>query len=331
MKLVFSVFITLLLCERFSPITCSIGDTSQVYRSCLNKFEKENCTNNGQSFKSKSALQQDFWSRLMQWTCRDECRYQCMWITVTMFHNAGQDTPKFHGKWPFIRILGMQEPASVFASVLNFAANAYMYKKIRRLPTSKSYVAPFTKLWRGFAMVCMNAWTWSTIFHARDTSFTEFMDYACALSMVMGLFVTAVVRVFYSRSKLMTFTVLLVPLFYFVTHVRYLYAGVINYDYNMKVNVVFGVSGSLLWLAVSWRQWVSGRRYAWRMVAFTLLSGAALALELFDFPPKLSAWDAHALWHLSTAPLPLIFYRYVIDDLRYLASNDLEKFPLKLT
>uniref|UniRef100_A0A2A4J571 Post-GPI attachment to proteins factor 3 n=1 Tax=Heliothis virescens TaxID=7102 RepID=A0A2A4J571_HELVI len=331
MKLVVSVFITLLLCERFSPIRCSAGDNSRVYTSCLSKFEKENCTNNGQSFKSKSALQQDFWSRLMQWTCRDECRYQCMWITVTMFHNAGEDTPKFHGRWPFVRILGMQEPASVFASVLNFAANAYMYRKLRRLPTTKSYVAPFIKLWHGFAMVCMNAWTWSTIFHTRDTWFTEFMDYACALSMVMGLFVTAVVRVFYSRSKLMTFTVLLVPLFYFVTHVRYLYSGVINYDYNMKVNVVFGVLGSLIWLAVSWRQWRSGRRYAWRMLAFTLLSGAALSLELFDFPPKLSVWDAHALWHLSTAPLPLLFYKYVIDDLRYLASRDLEKFALKLT
>lgn len=70
-----------------------------------------------------------------------------------------------------------------------------------------------------------------------------------------------------------------------------------------------GVLGSMMWLGVSWRQWAYGRRYAWRMLAFTLLSGAALSLELFDFPPKLHVFDAHALWHFSTAPLPLLFYR----------------------
>lgn len=42
--------------------------------------------------------------------------------------------------------------------------------------------------------VCMNAWVWSTFFHTRDKPFTEFMDYACALSMVMALFVAAIVR-----------------------------------------------------------------------------------------------------------------------------------------
>lgn len=35
--------------------------------------------------------------------------------------------------------------------------------------------------------------------------------------------------------------VLSVPLFYFVTHVRYLYTGRVDYDYNMKVNVFFGM------------------------------------------------------------------------------------------
>lgn len=47
-------------------------------------------------------------------------------------------------------------------------------------------------------------------------------------------------RVFYKRSKPLTFFLLSVPLFYFTTHVRYLYSGIINYDYNMKVNVFFG-------------------------------------------------------------------------------------------
>lgn len=31
----------------------------------------------------------------------------------------------------------------------------------------------------------MNAWLWSVIFHARDTQFTEFMDYAGAFSIIL--------------------------------------------------------------------------------------------------------------------------------------------------
>ncbi|KAJ8725351.1 hypothetical protein PYW08_003534 [Mythimna loreyi] len=326
------VLITIALaCGILTPVSSSVGDNSRIYMDCLKKMEWENCINYGQLFKPESELQQDFWSSLLRWSCKEECRYRCMWMTVARFHSAERETPKFHGRWPFIRILGMQEPASAFASVLNFAANAYMFRKLRRMSALKGPATPFVKFWCVFAMVCMNAWVWSTIFHMRDTYFTEFMDYACALSMVMGLFVAAIIRVFYLRSKPLTFLLLLVPLFYFATHVRYLHSGVINYDYNMKVNVFFGVLGSLIWLGVSWSQWSQGWRYAWRMLAFTLLSGLALSLELFDFPPKMDVLDAHALWHFSTAPLPLLFYRYVIDDIRYLGSRGMDKFAFKLT
>lgn len=72
-----------------------------------------------------------------------------------------------------------------------------------------------------------------------------------------------------------------------------------------------GVAGSLLWLAWSCRQYLAGQQHARSMILFTMLNGAALALELLDFPPLWKAWDAHALWHLTTAPLPLLFYKYV--------------------
>ncbi|KAH9643424.1 hypothetical protein HF086_016713 [Spodoptera exigua] len=286
------IAIALFLCERSSFVSCSIGDRSMVYRNCLNRFERENCTENGVLFKSNSQYKQDYWSKVLQWSCSDECRYQCMWITVDVFHNNGDDTPKFHGKWPFIRMFGMQEPAAAFASMLNLAANVYMFKQLKQLRITQANLFPFVIFWKMFSLVCMNAWVWSTIFHMRDTDFTEFMDYACALSMVMGLLVAAIVS--FSLCYL-------------------------------------GAFGSVIWLVLSWHQWTLRRRYAWRMLAFTLLSGAALSLELFDFPPRHGVWDAHALWHLSTAPLPLLFYSYVIADLRYVASKELDKFAFKLT
>lgn len=331
MKLFIIVTIAVFLCERSSLVSCSIGDRSMIYRDCLNRFVRENCTNNGVLFKSNAQYKQDFWSKVLQWSCTDECRYQCMWFTVDVFHKNGDDTPKFYGKWPFIRMFGMQEPASAFASVLNLLANAYMFKQLKELRITKANLRPYVIFWKTFAMVCMNGWVWSTIFHMRDTDFTEFMDYACALSMVMMLLVAAIVRVFYSRSKVMMLGALSLPVFYFAMHVRYLYSGFINYDYNMKVNVFFGVLGSVIWLVLSWHQWTARRQYAWRMIAFTVLSGAALSLELFDFPPRHGVWDAHALWHLSTAPLPMLFYSYVIADLRHLASSELDKFAFKMT
>ncbi|XP_013184349.2 post-GPI attachment to proteins factor 3 [Amyelois transitella] len=325
-----SEFLLIFVCiQNFGLIDASDGDRSPFYQKCLKSCTSANCTKDGLSLSEKALKHQDVGSRLLRWGCKDECQYHCMWRTVLGFQERGYEIPKFHGKWPFVRLFGVQEPASAFASLLNLAVHVHMYREITSQFSVKT--TPLVLFWHGFVVVCVHAWTWSTIFHTRDTPFTEFMDYACALSMVMALFVAAVVRVFHRRKKL-TLGILLLPLLYYIEHVRYLYSGRIDYEYNMQVNVFFGVAGSLIWLVWSIIQYLGGRWYAWRMVAFTLLSGAALALELFDFPPKYHAWDAHALWHLSTAPLPVLFYRFVIEDLRFLQSSQfVEKDNLKLT
>jgi post-GPI attachment to proteins factor 3 len=98
-----------------------------------------------------------------------------MWRTVDWFKTKlGQDAPQFYGKWPFIRILGMQEPMSVLASLLNFMANFHMVRKMLRKMSSRSQ---FKSLWVAFGFVSLNTWFWSAIFHSRDSKFTEKMDY----------------------------------------------------------------------------------------------------------------------------------------------------------
>ncbi|GBP56858.1 Post-GPI attachment to proteins factor 3 [Eumeta japonica] len=146
----------------------------------------------GVDFKKTAEVNQDIFSYLTQWSCKDECRYHCMWLTVHGFRERGYPTPKFHGKWPFIKIFGAQEPAAAFCSLLNLFAHVHMYVRLRK--RYSKYNTPLTMFWHLFAWVCMNAWIWSTIFHTRDTPFTEFMDYTCALSMVVALFVAAIVR-----------------------------------------------------------------------------------------------------------------------------------------
>lgn len=44
------------------------------------------------------------------------------------------------------------------------------------------------------------------------------------------------------------------------------------------------------------------------MVVVLLLQALAL-LELLDFPPLFWVLDAHAIWHLSTIPVNVLFYR----------------------
>ncbi|PKI85572.1 hypothetical protein MVES_000665 [Malassezia vespertilionis] len=53
-----------------------------------------------------------------------------------------------------------------------------------------------------------------------------------------------------------------------------------------------------------------------RLVSLALLMFVAPALELFDFPPVLRILDAHALWHLSTVPISIVWYQWLVMDAR---------------
>lgn len=47
--------------------------------------------------------------------------------------------------------------------------------------------------------ICINAWIWSVVFHARDTPWTERLDYFCAFSMVLFSLFGLVIR--YGREE----------------------------------------------------------------------------------------------------------------------------------
>lgn len=97
-------------------------------------------------------------------------------------------------------------------------------------------------------------------------------------------------------------------LFYFLNHFAFLSVGKFDYSYNMLANVITGIIGGVGWLA--WYALHRKKRpYAWKMLGFQILAGASLILELNDFPPILWTFDAHSLWHLSTVPLTILFYR----------------------
>lgn len=123
----------------------------------------------------------------------------------------------------------------------------------------------------------------------------------------------------------------------------YLTLGRFDYSYNMLANASFGELRFVIFIMSSfsafptvfdlywtldhsyysfclgmvnlvwWLVWCLRRHshqpYLWKCVLVVVLLQSLALLELLDFPPVLWVLDAHALWHFSTIPLNILFYR----------------------
>ncbi|KAJ9588908.1 hypothetical protein L9F63_017786, partial [Diploptera punctata] len=293
-----------------------VSDRSPYYQTCLEKCTTANCTKDGMNFQSVLPAQ-PFYLKLTKWTCRDECSYNCMWKTVDAFINRNWNVPQFHGKWPFVRIFGIQEPASVLFSIFNFAAHLMMLREFRKQVRKTS---PMYWLWTFYNVICLNCWFWSTIFHTRDTLFTEKMDYFSAFSTVLFSFYAMVIRLLNEKSKFLTVVLSLICLVFFVFHVTYLSYVNFDYGYNMQANIAVGFANAMGWFIWCY-YYRKTQPYVWRCALFVSLIGLCMLLEIIDFPPILWLIDAHALWHLATSGLPFLFYRFLIDDCKFLRNE----------
>lgn len=129
------------------PGLASIGDRSIDYKSCLSSCIQKNCSNNPARRDTLA------WQLcLFLWTCEDDCRYSCMHQVTSEDVKARKPIRQFYGKvwnkyinsflyilhlplqWPFVRFLGIQEPASVIFSLLNLVTHLYgfsvFYQKV---------------------------------------------------------------------------------------------------------------------------------------------------------------------------------------------------------
>ena len=178
-----------------------------------------------------------------------KCKYKCMWFTVDFYSKNENMVIQFYGKWPFIRIFGIQEPFSALASLANLLTNVYMFKKMKKQLPSK---APFKALWYTFAFISINTWLWSTVFHTRDFNFTQKMDYYCAFSLVIFQFYAFFVRILKLKktfiSNLSIYSITFILVYLFLYHIFFLSFVTFDYGYNMKINIVFGTLNSLCWL-----------------------------------------------------------------------------------
>lgn len=53
-------------------------------------------------------MQEPLYLRWKQWDCRSDCRYHCMLAREEERDKLGDKPVKYHGKWPFQRVYGIQ-------------------------------------------------------------------------------------------------------------------------------------------------------------------------------------------------------------------------------
>lgn len=297
-----------------SPALCSIGDQSFVQRNCVHECHSANCSTSAEisAFERVQPLV-EYW---LMWSCLDECKYACMWRTVDEFRARGLPTPQFHGKWPFARVLGIQEPASAVFSLFNLVPHLFFLRKFRGAvsPTTKMY-----NVWTMYGVISMNTWVWSTVFHSRDFSFTEKMDYFCAFSIVTYSLLAFLLRLVGTdnSSKAVAATAAAGCAAIFAHHVYNMAFVRFDYGHNMAVNVAVGAVNSVCWLTWSarYRRAMPHVKFA---VASVILVNLTILLEVLDFAPFLWTFDSHSLWHLSTAPIHVLWYHFAIADCKHL-------------
>lgn len=158
---------------------------------------------------------------------------------------------QYHGKWVFIRLFGAQEPLSVLFSVANFYVHLSALDRLRKqVPDA----FPLKLVYILHALVSCFAWLWSAIFHTRDKPFTERMDYFSAGAVVLGGLFYAICRLLRIGPGSVAFKILVRTFSGALTlHILYLSFGRFDYSYNMKANILVGVSNSLLWLTYSFK------------------------------------------------------------------------------
>ncbi|CAM9840948.1 unnamed protein product [Bubo scandiacus] len=303
------------------PARASQGDREPLYRECLGRCERQNCS--GAALRHFRA-RQPLYMGLTGWTCRDDCKYECMWLTVRLYVQGGHRVPQFHGKWPFSRFLFFQSrpPPSPPSSTALASFVMLLRYKATVPPASPMYPTCVA-----FAWVSLNALGSGPPFSTRGTTaVTEKLDYFCASAVVLHSVYLCCVRTLGLQRPALISIFRAFLLLFLACHISYLTLVRFDYGYNMAANAAIGLL-NLAW----WLRWCLRNRprlpHVWKCAAVVLLLQALALLELLDFPPIFWVLDAHALWHIGTIPLNVLFYSFLVDDSLYLlkANSDLFK------
>ncbi|KAJ9679222.1 hypothetical protein PVL29_021224 [Vitis rotundifolia] len=321
-------------------LNASAGDSDPLYKACIEQCEKTGCvgdkcfqhcklSSDGNPIGGPWYLQEPLYLRWKQWDCRSDCRYHCMLAREEEREELGDKPVKYHGKWPFRRVYGIQEPVSVALATLNLAMQFHgwvsflilLYYKLPLRPDRKTFYE-YTGLWHIYGILAMNAWFWNAVFHSRDVDLTEKLDYSSGVALLGFTLILAILRAFNVRDEAAR-VMIAAPLMAFVTtHILYLNFYKLDYGLNMKVCLIMGIAQLLLWTV-----WAGVTHHPSRRKLWVVVVGGALAmfLEIYDFPPYWGFVDAHAVWHALAIPFTYLWWSFVKDDSEFRTSALMKK------
>ncbi|KAI5970259.1 hypothetical protein CANMA_000611 [Candida margitis] len=255
--------VLLVICLSLLPIAqASTGDQLPSFQQCLQTCRCDN-------------LPSEY--TVLGWSCDANCNYYCQ-QTITDERELMQlPVVQFYGKWPFRTVVGVQEFWSTVFSLGNLLVNYLSFKVIYREYRKLKRSGTGSDNQRGFGggksstfteeafteeecrilyqqslillVVSCIGWGFSSIFHFRDTPFTEVLDYFGAFAIILSNLNIIVVRYFklYKQGHLWKLTVWQLGLLtVYMYHVIRLAADW-DYSYNMNINVVLGLSAMVLW------------------------------------------------------------------------------------
>ncbi|GMI47931.1 hypothetical protein TrCOL_g4869 [Triparma columacea] len=229
---------------------------------------------------------------------------------------------KFFGKWPFIRILGLEEFLSSLGSIFNLFPHLYhlLYKRsdyagnvVMRLPLII------------YSSIASVSWVASAAFHGRETLVTERSDYFLATLQVLYTTWLAGYRIWgppsggenNNKAWWTSWFSGALSVLGFVVYVAYMVKVKFDYGLHMRLNATLVILHFLSWFHWAFLGAGRTRSYKWRAVAFVVLINLAAVCEVWDFPPVWGIMDAHSAWHLMTAPMIPIWYGFWIEDCKW--------------
>ncbi|XP_068665645.1 uncharacterized protein [Aristolochia californica] len=318
----------------------SVGDADPIYKSCIEQCEHNGCVGDtcfqNCRFSTDTAIdgpwymQEPLYRQWKQWDCKSDCQFQCMLEREKEREKLGHRPVKYHGKWPFKRVFGIQEPVSVALSALNLAMQFHgwlsffvlLYYKLPLQPDNRNTYYEYTGLCLIYGLLAMNSSFWSSVFHCRDIDLTEKLDYASAVILLGFSLTLSILRAFNVRDEAARVMVTAPFIAFVTTHVLYLNVYKLDYGLNMKVCVAMGVTQLLIWGI-----WAGVTRHPSRFKLWVVVFGgaAAMLLEIYDFPPYEGYVDAHALWHATTIPLTYLWWSFIRDDAEFRTSILIKK------
>jgi post-GPI attachment to proteins factor 3 len=282
-------------------VSCSIGDRELFYQKCHVECQGKHCIQ--KNYREPPS----FDLILFRWSCIDNCSYTCMHASRKKREIQNLPMVQYHGKWPFQRVFGIQEFASAFFSVLNIFPhlNFFLFAKSHRLPLH-------LKLVTFHSFMGALAFLFSVIFHSRDVSITEKLDYAGAFLYAVSLFAAMLSCAWSTTSTVPMKYLLYVNTFLFIfsiLHLYYLFAIHFHYGWNLNVIITMTIFMAIFSFIYAYR--LNFINQSWKVPLACILSlPLGLIFEVFDFEPLLLLLDAHACWHACTPPLFILFYSH---------------------